>query len=285
MEIKPATTFEEQVNIMARHGLIIEDRAKAIQILSRTNYYTLSGYLHAFKNKDGEFGCDITFDTMYNIYQCDKRFKNIILYALDEIEQNLKTKIAYSLAHAIGAIGYLDANNFRDEQEHKKFLLKFNKAVYRNQKLPFVKHHIFKYNGKFPIWVAVNLFTMGMIKHFYKNLNTPYQKQIAKHFNTGIRQLSSWIDSAVYLRNLAAHYMRLYNFKIQFTPLKNRHDLLSPTYKIFDIVYIMKYLILDKREWNVYILPVIEQIFDEYKGSITLSAYGFPNNWIELLHI
>ena len=47
----------------------------------------------------------------------------------------------------------------------------------------------------------------------------------------------------------------------------------------------MKFLILNKSEWNNYILPAITNIFDKYDDYIDVSAFGFPENWQHALII
>lgn len=142
-----------------------------------------------------------------------------------------------------------------------------------------------KYEGRMPIWVAVEIFTMGMIFNFYKNMPTTNQKQIAREFHTGVQQLLSWIDNIKYVRNLVAHYMRIYNFNLQKIPMKctNHHKIYNPTHKIFDVVYIMMFLIQDKNEWNNNIISNIKALFLQYEEYIDIRCIGFPDNWEALL--
>ena len=81
IRIKTPTTFEEQVDILMSRNLEVEDRQKAIEILSRINYYRLSAYMLTFKAND-EFEDGITFDEIYDLYEFDKRLKNIIMFLM-----------------------------------------------------------------------------------------------------------------------------------------------------------------------------------------------------------
>nr|DAT91874.1 MAG TPA: Abi-like protein [Caudoviricetes sp.] len=285
-EVKKPKTYKEQLEILKERGLNVSDDERAIDFLSNVNYYNLTGYLVDYKSNNGKYTEGIAFDEIYNIYQCDKRFKNILNYAIEIVEHSLKTKISYHFAHEFGAMEYMNPDIFKDEREHEIFVEKFELAVHQNKNIPFVKHHIEHYNSQFPIWVACELFTMGTIYNFYSNLPTETQKAVAKDFKTGPLQLSNWIYCVKYLRNLTAHYMRLYNFAIQVTPKKCRKNFdksFEPSHKVFDIVYTLKFLILDKSEWNNYIIPTIKNIFDRYSDYINISSYGFPANWEKLL--
>lgn len=281
---KPATTINEQISILKNKGIIIDDYDFAYQTLFSVNYYTLSGYLVHLENSDGKYD-DISFDKIYNIYKCDQKLRSILLYAIESVERNIKTKLAYTLSHSISPMGYLDSNNFIDKAEHEKLLHRFEHNVNLNNRIPFVKHHIVNYSGAFPIWAAIELFTLGMLWNCYKNLKTVYKKEIAQSFQTGVRQLESWIECVSYIRNFAAHNMRLYNFNIQKTPKYCKKNFKDFEYsnKLYDIVYIMKFLVADNSEWNEYILPQIENIFKKYGCCTVPSAYGFPSDWLQSL--
>ena len=287
MKTKEAKTISEQIEILRSRGLIINDVSFAEEILSHTNYYVLTGYLHSFKEPDETYTEGLSFENLFTMCECDKRFRNIILYALDEIEHNVKTKIAYILAHSIGPLGYLNHLHFKDHTTHELFLSRLYNAIDNNKKLPFVIHHLKNYDGKFPIWVASELLTIGMIRSLYKNIKTPLQKEIAKAFGTGTRQFENWLRCINYLRNMAAHYMRLYNLKISTSPMFDKKLKNPPTlsYFVFDIIYLMKHLIPDKQEWNNYIIPRISQLFDEYSEHIDIASYGFPKDWESKLKI
>lgn len=79
--------------------------------------------------------------------------------------------------------------------------------------------------------------------------------------------------------------MRLYNFKLQKTPIncKLNHKLNIITYRIFDIFHIMKFLVLDKEEWNNHIIVVLDALIEEYKEYIELDLIGFSKDWKEIL--
>lgn len=285
---KEPKTYAEQIEILKSRGLVISDEKNALSTLSSINYYSISGYLHNFKDKDGTYSGNLSFEKVIKIMQCDRRMKSIIKYALDLIENNLKTKMAYILAHEIGSTGYLERKNYKDKDEYDILNKKFQNSVRNNKKLPFVVHHNEKYNGVFPIWVAVELFTMGMISNMYKNLDTRLQKLISLEFRTGVNQLSSWIENITYIRNLSAHNMRIYGFALQKQPKKcknNFDEKFRYTSKVFDEIYVMKFLYGNKNEWNHYIIPSIQQILLEYEEYIDLNEYGFDENWDSLLII
>lgn len=54
-----------------------------------------------------------------------------------------------------------------------------------------MKHHIQKYRSQFPIWVAVNLFTLGNLKYLYKNIPIRDRKNISREFNLSPKTFDS----------------------------------------------------------------------------------------------
>lgn len=163
MELKKAFTYQEQLDLLKRRGCIIKDDKQALQILENTNYYRLSAYFLPFKKTDNTYKEDTSLEQVFAIYEFDRKFRHILFTAIEEIEVNFRARLAYFHAHKYGADGYLSSKNFNIKHDHQKFLDNFNREVISNRKVPFVVHHIEKYNGTFPIWVATELFTFGML--------------------------------------------------------------------------------------------------------------------------
>lgn len=281
--IKEAKTYKEQLATLKKKGLIIYDDEGALSILKNINYYIFSGYLKEFLLTDDTYEAGTTFDRIYHIMEFDRKIRNIILLAIEPIEHTLKTKISYLLAHKYGSLGYLNSKNFHNPKFHKMAIDNLKSNIKKNKGLDYVKHHNEKYDGQFPIWVAINLFSLGMTYNFYSNLKDCDKKEISSIFNTSPKCLDSWLDSLSYLRNIVAHYMRLYNQKIKKTPIPCpvNHLYSIPTHKIFDIIYTMKFLTLNTDEWFI-IVDSLDNLFKQYENYIDLNRIGFPDNWLEL---
>ena len=85
IKLKEPKTFEQQIDILEARGIRIEDRESAKRILSMINYYRLTAYELQFKLENIYIG-DIKFDTLYKLYNFDKKMKNLIIGALESIE-------------------------------------------------------------------------------------------------------------------------------------------------------------------------------------------------------
>ncbi len=62
------------------------------------------------------------------------------------------------------------------------------------------------------------MFSFGTLSKFYKNMISSDKKEIAKLFGVGYTYLESWLESISYVRNICAHYGRIYNAKLTKTP-------------------------------------------------------------------
>ncbi|MDX5028777.1 Abi family protein, partial [Streptococcus suis] len=74
---------------------------------------------------------------------------------------------------------YTDVNYWKSSKDHQRFMTDFQKSIANNSEVLFVKHHINKYRGQFPIWVAVNLLTLGNLKYLYRNIPSRDRKNIS----------------------------------------------------------------------------------------------------------
>ena len=285
LPLKPPKTFEEQLDILHQHGLIIDDPARALIILSKVNYYRFSAYLLPFKSVDVKtYHSSPTFSNIYKIYEFDRRLRALLQAVIEPIEILLKTKIAYYHGHKHGPDGYTNPIHFIDPDRHSRFMDEFNSAVGKNSKTLFVKHHNSKYNGKFPIWVATELFSLGMLSKFYSNMAIVDKKHIARaDFKTGFEQLQSWLVCLADLRNRCAHYMRLYFYNFVVFPRFPNDYHGQKTGHLFDIIYVLQYLYLDKQKWITEFLIPLEALLLEYEDVINLDYIGFPPDWMEQL--
>ncbi len=279
-------SINEQITLLKSRGLIIQDENFVAETLSNINYFRLSGYLYQFKLSDDKYEEGLTFERLLDLYTFDSKLTRILMYALENVEETLKTKFSYSLSAAFPEepLIYLEPKIYKNPDELNKFITLFVKAKTDNSGLPFIKHHNAKYNGNLPIWVAVEIMTIGNVYKLYKNLKTPLQKVIAKEYRTGVVQLTSWIENLTYTRNHLAHYMRIYGYNFGRTPANCAHYLEdSPNGMIFEQIIAMGLMFSDKAEWEKFVVPEMKGLIDKYGNSIELKDLGFPKNWEQVL--
>lgn len=281
--VKKPTTIEEQIKLLESREVVIEDENFAKKFLRIYNYYFVTGYLHPYKTSDDKYK-NISFNGIATQIKFDMRLREICMYALDIIEKGLKTIIAYEFSHNYenGNIAYAYSLYFpNDEDKHTRLMEHYNVSLNNNKELPYVKHNMKTY-GILPTWVAIELFTLGNIEKFFSMLDTNTKKKIEDIIGFPKNKIQNWIENLRIFRNMVAHNQRLYNFSILSMPKKAK-EYNKQTGKIFDYVIVMKYLFLDNEDWNTYVLPRLEYIFDDFKDNIDLKCIGFPDDWKNIL--
>ncbi|MCL2593732.1 MAG: Abi family protein [Defluviitaleaceae bacterium] len=275
---KNPTTFKEQMNLLKSRNIIIDNEDMCLDYLSSLNYYRLSGYLLPFKIKNDEY-IPTTFYKICSIYEFDRRLRILLLEALEELELYLRTKLAYNHSHKYGALGYLEEKNFSSRHNHKKFIDSINKAIDKNKKTIFIKHHIESKDNNLPLWVLIEILSFGSLSLLFSDLKEKDQKAIDNiGFKVGYEQLASWLHCLTMLRNRCAHYARLYYHNFDKTP-KNDLNKTKIGNTLFGYIYILKQCYPDKKKWNTKFLETMVTLLKHYEDYIHLEHIGFPLNW------
>ncbi len=100
-------SFEAQADLLIQRGLIA-DKALLIKILENVNYYRLSGYLYPFRQPDDTFKPGTTLDRAWRHYTFDRRFRLIVMDAIERVEVSVRTRLIYELSRFNGAFGYAE---------------------------------------------------------------------------------------------------------------------------------------------------------------------------------
>jgi len=282
-ELKAPTTYEEQISILKRRGCVIPDEDFCRRKLQEINYYRLTAYFLPFRAADGTYRDGTNFQSVYRIYEFDRKLRGILFSAVEEVEVYLRSRFAYHHAHQYGALGYLSPRNFSSLHDSTKFRQTLQREIESNRKVPFVSHHLEQYNGAFPIWVASELFTFGMLSYFFADMKTSDQKQLAAElYSTVPKNVISWLRCCTDLRNICAHYGRLY-YRV-FSAAPAGFDLRDAAKRrLWGTVLSLRALYPDSEKWNRSILLSLEALFDAYREDISLYHIAFPDNWLELL--
>lgn len=278
-QLKNPTSYQEQLNILKQRNVIIDDPDRCIAVLESVNYYRFTAYFLPFKRADGTYQPGTHFQQVYQIYEFDRKLRSVLLVALEEVEIYLRAKFSYFHAHKYGAEGYMDASNYSDRHQAEKFQENLSREISSNGKSAFVLHHKEHYDGRFPIWVIVELFSFGMLSRFYSDLKTADQKRLAREiYGTIPKNIISWLRCCSDLRNICAHYGRLYYRIFPATPA-NVNATKMQERQLWGAVLALRSLYPDAAKWNQEILPQLSALFEKYRDDISLVHIGFPLDW------
>ena len=278
--LKQPAKYARQIAKLREHGCTITDEAFCEEVLSRISYYRLSAYFLTFRMKDGKYVPGTDFNKVYRLYEFDRKLRRLLFSVLEELEVYLRAQLSYYHAHKYGADGYMNPANFNFHHNHLDFAARLNELVNGNDKLPFVAHHIAKYNRQFPLWVMMELFTFGMLSYFYAEMLTPDQKKIAHTvFKASVAEAKSWLYCCTNLRNICAHSRRLYNSVFSVIPANIPQVDKAAERKLFASVMAVRELYPDADKWNSEFLPALSALLDEYSEIMLLRFIGFPEDW------
>ena len=280
--LKEPKFFEEQLTLIKKKGFIISEgkEQECIDFLQKTNYYRLSAYFLPFKKSDGTFFEDINFSRIQRICEFDSQLRSLIFGIIEDIEIYLRTQISYYVAHKYGPLGYLEKSMFSEKHNNIKYLKKIESCIDENANTLVVKHHRQKYEGKFPVWVIIEFFSVGMLSYFYKDMITEDKKAMAMGvYSTRPAQLESWLRCLTDLRNRCAHYSRIYYWSFPAMPKMPNDCNYVADRKLFSQLLVLKYLYPDNKKWNLKIMSAIKKLIGEYEKDISFRHIGFSDNW------
>ena len=250
-------TIDEQVENLKSIGLVVEDEEYAKRILNDISYFRLvKAYSLNLKPKNGNYNEQTTFKQIVDLYLFNANFRQIIFPEIEKVEINVRCRIANYFAQQYGVLGYLEADNFAEQQYHEEFLRDIEEEIGRNSKAPFVRNFRENYEGgNLPIYALVEVFSFGTLSKFYKNMKNPDKKAIAQTFGVGYTYIESWLESISYVRNICAHYGRLYNAKLSKTPMlyKEYAQAGIGNNRVYGVLLCMKHLLKNDEHWNLFV--------------------------------
>ena len=280
-------TIDEQIENLKEIGLLIENEAYARRILNDISYFRLiKAYGLNLKSKNENYDGSVTFEQIVELYLFNANFRQILFPKIEQIEINVRCRVSNYFAERYGVLGYLQKNNFSNEKYYEIFLSDIEEELRRNARAPFVQNFQKNYEGgHLPIYALVEVFSFGTLSKFYKNMLNSDKKAVAKTFGVGFTYLESWLESISYVRNICAHYGRLYNAKLSKTPMlyKEYTEVGIGNNRIFGVLLCMKALLKEDLHWNIFV-DQIELLFEKYE-KVDIKTMGFAKEWKKLLEM
>lgn len=298
---KPAIDLQGQAIVLASRGLVFEDWAAANTHLEHIGYYRLTGYLFPFRvggsgiDKDN-FKPNTTFEAVHERYIFDRRLRLLVLGAIEKIEIAVRAAISNSIATRNGPHWYMNKRNFAKpnwysapyfsiDHWHEQFLNQLRKQIGHDaeqRRDVFIKHYYETYSTPEmpPCWMVFEAASFGPISQCVKFLKHPEYEELCDKFVLTHKNLSSWLHSISYIRNLCAHHSRLWNrtFTIKpAIPTKYRNEFVGGNEKIYASLLTIQILLKHVWQTNSWAEDVRDLI--NRHPTIPLSSMGFPENW------
>ena len=306
---KEFKTIEEQVEILKRKGLIIEDEEETKEILLRENYFFINGYRLLLMNSysDKTFVKGSTFKELYALFLFDRSMRNIIFKYLLIIENQLKSITSYQLSKKYGyqEKDYLNPKNFTEDRSKIRRVKDLIEKMKRQVRINGTKHnatlHYIKNYGYVPMWILVKVLSFGIVCELYSVLKKEDQIEIASVFNVSTEYLEDFLPILANYRNLCAHEDIMFDHKTEkVIPDTEYHEKLN-IFKmddeyiygkndIFAVIIMLKYL-LRKDDFRIMLKEIDyeKELLDSRIDSIPiekiLDRMGIPKNYLDLLDL
>ena len=283
---QPPIDVLQQIENLKQLGLKIENEEKAVEFLNNVSYFRL---IKAFgiKEKNCNFPDGITFENIKGLYLFNAKLRHLLFAQLEKVEVNLRCRIANYFSCKYGLFGYKNSDNFKNAAYHEKFLKEIDTEIKRNSKAPFVKNFKNNYEGgDLPFYALIELFSFGTLSKFFKNMKNEDKKEIAKFYCVNYTYLESWFEHLAFVRNVCAHYGRLYNSNLSITPkLYGQYTSLGvSSLRVFASLICLKHLLPNDEHWNKFIVKVSLLLQDF--PCVQPKLMGFPDlNWEKLLSL
>lgn len=289
---KPPLSFEAQAYQPLGRGLEA-DRAELIERLQAVNYYRLSGYLYPFRDLPSHcFLPNTTLEKVWRRYVFDRQLRVLVMDVIERIEISVKTQIAYQMAmHYRDPFAYTDTHNLSKLNAYD-FGVLLSKTRLDNLRSHehFVGHFRRQYgdcHSHLPIWMAVEVMTFGTMLTLYRGIDSAIKRAIVADYGVPFQVFESWLLCINVIRNICAHYGRLWNRVLGVKP-KILHARKYPDWhnpvcvgneKMFCVLTILRYLlkrIAPQSKWR----NRLQNLLASYPD-IPLRQMGFAENWRE----
>lgn len=287
-----ALTFEEQIRLLQSQGLIVEDHARAMQVLRNISYARLKNYLIPLMadRKSHRFRKGATFEMAYVIYGFDRRLRELIFHEMEKIEISFRTRFAYATAEDGDGYWFLEDKYFKSSHAHGNILHKIGSEIRRTDNEGIVNFRA-KFSNPFPpCWLTMEATTIGTLAIMYEELREGrYKDKIAGYYGVDSVTLESWLKHLVYVRNYCAHHSRLWNKPMETCPLRPRRatrhfpvlDDLAMS-RVYSTLCVIKYLQNTIKPNNTF-GQRLKSLIGHYDTDniIDTRQMGFPENWEE----
>jgi len=291
---KDPLSIKDQLSVLQNESqLIIKDPDRAKKYLESIGYYRLSGYMFHLQVKDGShiFNEGTDFNEIIRYYKFDQQLRIIFLTYLERIEVRLRAALTNQFSINHGFFWYQEKDLYADLKTYDIVCSEIEKNFIK-AKERFIKSYIKTYTSEnsLPSNMALQTLTFGSLSRLYKGLKNNTEKMaIAKSFELPSPILSSWFIYLNNVRNVCAHFGRLWNRRLTADqpkiPTRQKYKFNGELPKKFNnslygMISLIDRLLASFNPQNQFLDRVLDLI-DEYSDIIDVKFMGFADDWEE----
>ena len=261
---KTPLSYKDQLALLEKRGLIINDKNKALSYLQEISYYRLSAYFLPYQKLKDVFNEGTTFKQIIDTYTFDRELRLLVFDCIERIEIAIRTQMIYNMAMQYKDSHWQDNRSLFIIPYYNKvghlvdpytdFQAIISKAKTARTPEVFIKHYTDNYHtpSNPPAWMCLELLTIGELSHLYTGLkNNSDKKRVADFFEVHHTVFTSWLHTLTYIRNICAHHSRLWNRDLAIEPeklLKPVGKWINPPFqnnkRMFYFICVLKYMLL-----------------------------------------
>lgn len=226
---KPFLTYHDQLLLLKKRGLIIQDDAFAIHALNTISYYDLiNRYKIYFMDSDDCFKQGISIEYLYLFSLFDHKIQAFILKYSGMIETLFKTRFAYVLSENYGVdkSEYLNPSHYEAKLNPNGVTFKGTLDIINNSLTPYHIKNPSKYYSRhhnhIPAWILFKNISLGNSINLFRLLNSSVKRQVVNALlpssTLQYDQKSNYITLALNaireFRNCIAHNLNFTNLRI-----------------------------------------------------------------------
>lgn len=304
---KDFKTIDQQIDILRKKGLVIDDYDMVYNILLKENYFFINGYRHIFMNSptDRTFITGASFSELYALFKFDRYSRNIFFKNLLIVENRLKSVISYQLSKKYGykEKDYLNLRNFNQNPEKRRRVKDVVEKMKRQIRINAGRHnatmHYLKNYGYIPLWILVKVLSFGMVCELFSIMKDEDKLEVSSVFNLTVEDLEDCLPILSNYRNLCAHEDIVFDHKTErkipdteyhkkLNIFKMDDEYIYGKDDIFAVIIIFK-MILEDSEFRL-MLKEFEYELEKLDGKIdsipiekVLDTMGIPKNYMDII--
>lgn len=325
---KPFLTIPEQIRLLRDRGMDCGGEPFASGVLERYGYYRLSGYWHLHRarpkppaaqfNEDGReirldaFLPGTSLERVVALYEFDHELRTRLGHVLSMVETAFRFHIGHRLgredpfAHRrperLGALrGSGPGSPPEPTTAYREWLEEYDRHETRARG-DFVVHFREAYGPHLPIWVATEVMSFGVLSGLYDLMPQADQEILAARFQIRTADgkgdrgaLSNWLNNLRNVRNICAHYGRLWNRTFDVVidapglARTDPSDLLAPLVsdgvanKLYGVMLVLRHLMLSIAPERSDVVDLADRadLVEARSQEIGFSMLqlGFPDGW------
>lgn len=288
--MKEYKTNEELINFLKQKNIIFKNENEALNIINKYGYYSIiNSYKQIFKNSDGSYKENVSFEEIYSLFIFDKNIKHIFLKYILEIELIIRNLLGNQISKVYSINDYLNVNKLDDKvklETREKIIEKINKSINESYGMHnAITHYKDKY-GFIPPFVLVKILTFGVISSYYGVLKQSDKQAISKYFKISDNELKGLLKCLTTIRNKSAHSDLLFCYRdkqtLSFKKIDPNYKNKDNTTNLYMVIKLLT-LLLEKETYNNFISELnneinkLEKNLTSIKITDVLTVMGYDN--------